>query len=393
MIGQKGIPALSGGIERHVEELSVRLAKAGHEVFVYTRPYYTSPTLKKYMGVNLISLSSIKTKCLDAITHTFLASLHALFQNYDIIHYHGVGPATLSFIPRLFSRAKVVVTFHCQDKYHQKWGRVARAYLTFGELASCKFPHRTIAVSKTIQKFCRDRFKKEVDYIPNGVNANSEFQIQNSKILDRFGLEKNGYILTVARLIKHKGIHHLIQAYKNLKTDKKLVIVGDSVFTDNYVKYLKDLAKDNKDIIFCGEQRGKNLAQLFRNAYLYIHPSEREGLSITILEALSFGRCVLASDIPENKEVILNYGFIFKNKNIKDLKDKLEFLLTNPELVSSTGEKAQAYLKENYNWEDIVKKTIKLYQSLIKFSKHILSKKERQSLTSINQAIADVFRE
>ena len=173
ILGSKGIPAQSGGIERHVEDLSVRLASLGHEVFVYSRKHYTKYNQKEYKGVNLIYLPSIRSKNLDAITHTLFATIHSLFRRYDVIHYHGVGPSTLAFIPRLFKRkVKIISTFHCQDKYHQKWGRIARAYLEFGEYASCKFPHKTIVISKTLKEYCKKKFDREAEYIPNGI----EFQ-------------------------------------------------------------------------------------------------------------------------------------------------------------------------------------------------------------------------
>ena len=391
LIGQKGIPAQAGGIERHVEELSVRLAQAGHEIFVYTRPHYVSSKLKNYKGVNLISLPSVKTKYLDAISHTFISTIHALFQGYDIIHFHAVGPSTLSFIPRILSRAKVIVTFHCRDQFHQKWGLFSRTYLSFGEWTACKFPHQTIAVSKTIKEFCKKRFQKEAIYIPNGVNIPE--QENGSNLIGKFGLKKDNYILTVARLVKHKGIHWLIQAYKKLKTDKKLVIVGNSAFTDDYVKYIKNLAKSDPRIIFTGYQTGKTLAQLFKNAYLYVHPSEAEGLPITVLEALSYGKCVLVSNIPENIEATGGFGFVFRNKDVKDLRKKIEKLLAKPDLVCSMGLEATKYAKENYNWDDITRKTIKLYRNLLKSYEHALSSKEKRSLREIKQTISGIIRE
>jgi glycosyltransferase involved in cell wall biosynthesis len=368
-IGSKGIPAHAGGIERHVEELSIRLATLGHEVFVYCRKYYTNYSEKKYKGVNLIYLPSIKSKNLDAISHTFLATLDALKKNYDIIHYHGVGPSTLSFIPRFLKRkAKVVATFHCQDKFHQKWGKIARAYLSFGEFAACKFPHQTITVSRTIKKYCKEMFNKEAEYVPNGASVIND--IGGDEEIKKFGLEKDKYIMTCARLVKHKGIHYLIEAFNLIKTrkqenketrDLKLVIVGDSAHTDDYVQYLRKLASGNKDIIFTGPQFGKTLAQLFQNAYIYVHPSEAEGLPITVLEAMAYKRTVLVSNISENIEAFAGHGYMFVNKNINDLKYKIELLLQNPGLVKKTGEKAHDYVLLNYNWGKISKATLNLY--------------------------------
>ncbi|MFA6027942.1 MAG: glycosyltransferase family 4 protein [Patescibacteria group bacterium] len=365
MIGQKGIPSIYGGIEKHVEELSIRLAAAGNEITAYTRPYYTPKDKKFYKSVKLISLPSIHTKHLDAISHTFIATLHALWNDNDIIHYHGVGPSLLAFIPRILKpRVKVFATFHCLDRQHQKWGRFARFMLWLGEKATCTFAHQVIAVSKTIKDYCYESYQRDAQYIPNGVTA-----MQNVKpgiIENKFGLKGDDYIVVVSRLIPHKGIHYLIAAYQQLFTDKKLVIVGDSYFTDNYVRRLKNLAKGDKNIIFTGFQTGDTLAELFSNAYLYVQPSESEGLPISVLEAAAYGKCVLASDIPANLEIVRECGLSFGNKNIQELTEKLNFLLKHPEEVDKTGKYARKYVLEHYNWEDIVKQTQNTYQKVLK---------------------------
>jgi len=372
MVGQKGIFVThDGGIETHVENLSKTLVQMGHEVFVYSRKHYTpmpksgqAPReLKKESGVKglkLIFTLSINTKYLDAISHTFTSTIHALFKKYDVIHYHGVGPSVLSFIPRLLKwRAKTVVTFHSQDRYHKKWGKVASKILQLGEWTSCNFPHKTIAVSKTIQRLCKMEYKKNVDFIPNGVVVR---KVEGDEKIKKWGLEKDKYILTVARFIRHKGLHWLIKAYKKLQTDKKLVLVGESPYPSEYKDYLIKLARDNNDIIFTGYQTGEALDQLFVNSYLYVHPSEAEGLAITILEAMSYGKTVLISDIPENLEAMEEFGLYFKTGNVDDLTKKLKRLLEDPEYVRETGLKAQEFVDQNYAWKNIAKKVEMLYK-------------------------------
>lgn len=376
MIGQKGIPFIrDGGVERHVEELSSRLVALGHEVYVYVRPRFIIDGQKSYKGVRLIPLPSLTTKNLDTITHTFLATIHILFKKVDIIHYHGVGPSTLAWIPRIFKpRAEVVVTFHSIDRFHKKWGLFARIYLGWGEWTACHFPHKTIAVSQAIQKYCREKFHKEVVYIPNGVEAE---KIGGADKIKQFGLKKDSYILTVARLIEHKGIHYLIQAYRKMEKKfgedgrnwpggkiKKLVIVGAPSFTEDYFVYLNRLAEQSPNIIFAGFQTGETLKQLFANAYLYVHPSEVEGLSITILEAMSYGTCVLISNIPENLETIDHSGFSFEAKNVDDLFEKIVYLLNFPEGVKQRGERGMNFIKKNFDWDKVVAETEKVYQSI-----------------------------
>ena len=364
-IGQKGIPGIYGGVERHVEELSTRLVKEGNEVFIYCRNHYTPKNLKEYKGVKLIHLPTIKTKHLDAITHTFLASLDVLRRDVDIIHYQAIGPSSLLWIPKLLKRkAKVISTFHCDDRKHQKWGFIARKYLGLGAYISVKYPHKTIAVSKSLCHIHGQEFSGELEYIPNGVPVAK--RVEPKLITENWGLEGNDYILAVSRLIKHKGLHHLIKAYSALNdVNKKLVIVGDTSYTGDYFKYLKNLAGTNKNIIFTGNQTGRELAELYSNAYLFVQPSEAEGFSIALLEAMSYGKTVLCSDIAPNKEAVSDIGFTFKNKDITELSQSLKYLLTQPEIVQATGQKLQERVSTEYNWDNITKKTISLYKATL----------------------------
>lgn len=366
MIGQKGIPAIFGGIERHVEELSEQMVQRGHEVTVYTRHYYTNPKRRNFHGVNLVSLPSLQTKHLDTISHVFLATLHALCHDFDIIHYHGVGPSLLSFLPRIFRPGvRVVTTFHCIDRRHKKWGWFARLMLRLGEWAAVSFPHRAIANSRTIQDYCRQVYRKSMIYIPYGISGQYLKRLAAREIKKKYGLKAGQYILAVSRLIPHKGIHYLIQAYKRLPTKKKLVVVGGGFYTDAYVRQLKELAAGDPRIIFTGSQTGRLLAELFSNPYLFVHPSEAEGLPIALMEAAGYGNCVLVSDIPENMEVLQAgnevIGYAFKNKNIKDLQHKLAGLLRRPTETKKIGRLARKTILKQFNWQSTCRQTEKLY--------------------------------
>src|SRR3989339_941440 len=297
IIGARYVPVRegSGGVERHIEELSARLSEFRHDVTVFVR----GPAVSGYRAFRLRPVLSLPTKHLDALTRTFSATLLSLSVRFDVIHYHGVGPATLSWLPRLLSRrTKVVVTFHSVDRQHQKWGLFARLYLRFGEWAAVRFPHRTIAVSRSLQKYCDQTYRAETSYIPNGVEVVDEFP--GNDRLREWGLKPDGYLLMVTRFVRQKGIHYLIEAFARLQSDLRLVIVGGGGSDRDYEDYLKYKASSDSGIIFTGFQTGETLKQLFSNAYLYVHPSESEGLCTTILEAMAHGRCVLTSDIPEN---------------------------------------------------------------------------------------------
>ncbi len=369
MIGQKGIPAIYGGIERHVEELSVELAKQGHDVFVYARKWYTSANIKNYYGVNIVHTPTLHTKHLDTITHTFISTIHALFQKPDIIHYHGVGPALLAWMPRIFSpKTKVIVTMHCLDRYHQKWGFFARLILHIGEWSGCHFAHNAISVSKTIQGYCLNEYQKSTSYIPNGITTTEP---QNYSLIDdQWKIAPGKYLLMVSRLVKHKGAHYLLEAWQfarqqnpELLKDYKLVIAGDTAFTDDYVAELHQIARGDNSIIFTGWQKGQVLAELYANTALLVHPSENEGLPITVLQAMSYARPVLVSDIPEHKEVISDEHFWFSNTDVYSLAEKIVELIKNPGLLKEKGEKNKELVEKNYNWKDIAKQTIALYAS------------------------------
>jgi glycosyltransferase involved in cell wall biosynthesis len=366
-IGQKGIPVKTGGVERYVEEVATRMVALGHEVFVYARNNYTDKNLTEYEGVKIIRLPSIPTKNLDAISHTFLATMHALFQDYDVIHYHSIGPTSLSFIPKFFKKnLAVIATFQCQDYFHKKWGVFAKAYLRFSEKLTCTVPDRTIAVSEELRIYAQRRYQKDLVYIPNG--AEIRFNA-NDNTLSEWNLTKNEYIFSASRLIRHKGIHYLINAFnrlceKNLNQGKKLVIAGDGSFTDDYVRELRELAKNNKQIIFTGTISGEKLEQLFSHCYLFVQPSESEGMSLALLEAMGYGKAILISNILENVSVLRGSGFMFENKDEKDLEDKLLGILSNPEIAKSAGEESQNIAKQFYDWDKIVTQIEKLYQEV-----------------------------
>ena len=363
-IGQKGIPTKQGGIEKHVEELSTRLARMGFDISVYSRPHYTSVDKKNYTHkkVNVINVPSLNTKNLDAITHTLMASIHAVTKGYDIIHYHGVGPSLLSWIPRIFSpKSKVMVTFHCTDRLHKKWGIFAKLMLTLGEWTSCKFPHQTITASKILQGYCEKHYKTKTNYIPNGVSVKKG---KDTEILKKLGIKKGGYLLTVSRLIQHKGIHTLIKAYNQLQTNKKLVIVGDGSKTDSYVKQLKKISENNKNIIFAGRHEGNDLSTIFKNAYTFIQPSESEGLSIALLEAMNYGVPLIISDIDENKEPTNGNALEFNNKNHMDLARQINFAIKHPNFIKEKAQAAKKHAIKYYNWNDIARKTANLYEAV-----------------------------
>lgn len=365
MIGAKGIatPAIQGGgIERHVELLAERLVRDGHSVTVYVRSYTNPQGRKTWNGVKLRTIRTIRNKFLDTIIYAIFATLDVLRLDVDIVHYHGVGPATLAWIPRLFKRhSKIFATFHSQDKLHEKWGFIARTYLAYGEWAACRFPHKTIAVSHGIQLFCQRMFGRDAMYIPNGVDIPT--REPGTSHLKALGLEPNGYFMTLGRLIPLKAHDVAIRAFKELKTDKKLLIIGEpSIYDVEYHVQLQALAKQDPRVVLMGFRSGDELKQLLAHSYCMIHPSRIEGLAIAILEAMSFGKLVVMSDIPANRELVDHSGIAFPVGNVEKLRETLEWLLSDPVLVNVRGERAREAVRKFYSWEYVIRQTEATYQ-------------------------------
>ena len=358
MIGQKGVPATYGGIERHVDEISRRLVRLGHDVSVFCRFYYT-PAGATLQGVRLLRRPSLHTKHLDTATHVAYCTLESMARHYDIVHFHALGPSLFAGLPRL-TGSRTVVTVHGLDWQREKWGKVASWFLRRCEGPAAHFPNRTIVVSKTLRDHFIEHHRCDAAFIPNGTNMP---QPRAAKRIQQFGLTPGKFVLFVGRLVPEKGVHFLCEAFNRIDTDMKLALVGGLSFSEDYVRVLKRYESDRVrllDYVF-----GEGLEELWSNAYMVVQPSTMEGLSIALLEALSYGRCVLVSDIPENLEVAEDVAPSFRSKDVDDLHQKLEHLIRNPDRVKFYESRARQHIQMNYSWEKVVEHTENVYKGLL----------------------------
>ncbi|MFI5370535.1 MAG: glycosyltransferase family 4 protein [Candidatus Eisenbacteria bacterium] len=358
MIGQKGVPATYGGIEHHVEEIATRLAARGHEVSVFCRLHYT-PAGATLPGVRLLRRPSVPTKHLDTASHVLWSTAESLARRFDIVHFHALGPSALAGLPRL-TGARTVVTVHGLDWQRQKWGHFAQWCLKQCEGPAAHFPNRTIVVSKTLRQHFRDHHKCDAVFIPNGTNLPVP---RPARKLNALGLTPGRYVLFVGRLVPEKGVHFLCEAFSRIPTDVKLALVGGLSFSQDYFDRLKRFESDR--VRFLDYVYGETLEELWSNAYLVVQPSVMEGLSIALLEALSYGRCVLISDIPENREVAEECSPSFRSQDVDDLERQLRLLLADPELVRGYERRARGHIAEHYSWDTVTAGIEAVYLDLV----------------------------
>ncbi len=357
MFGIKGIP-VPAGAENVAEQIGSRLVARGHQVTIYVRPHYTPTNLKEYKGIRLIHLPSIPTKNFDAIIHGFLACLATIASDVDVIHIHSTGNSIFALLPRFFGK-KTIVQSHGLDWQRAKWGKFAKLYLRLTDFTTIYFPTAATAVSKKMVEHYGKIASRPVTYIGNGIEHKNP---RPANLIHELGLKKDNYILFAARFVPEKGAHHLIEAFKKIKTDKKLVMAGDGAYGDPYAEKLKKNACGN--IIFPGFVQGNLFEELLSNAYLYVLPSDIEGLSTGLLEAMCYGNCVLVSDIEENLEAIAGNGVSFQAGSPEELQRHLAILLENSQLVQEFRKKASIYMKTHFDWDATTDQIEHLYMSI-----------------------------
>lgn len=366
MFGHKRVPSREGGIEIVVEELTGRMVAQGHQVTCYNRRgHHVSGTefdtkrQADFQGVKLKSVWTLDKKGLAAMTASISAAFLCAFSKADVVHIHAEGPAFMCWLPRLFGK-RVVVTVHGLDWQREKWKNgFGSKYIHAGEKMAVKLAHEIIVLSKNTQDYFRDTYGRETVFIPNGVNK-PEIR-PAAQITQKYGLHKDDYFLFLGRLVPEKGVHYLVDAFLKTKTDKKLVIAGGASGTDGYIKGLKEMAKDDDRILFTGFVQGQMLEELYSNAYVYVLPSDVEGMPLSLLEAMSYGNCCLTSTIAECTEVVEDQAMVFQKSDVTALTQALQTLSDDAQLVAGYKAGAREFICNKYDWNTVATKTMELY--------------------------------
>jgi glycosyltransferase involved in cell wall biosynthesis len=357
LIGTRGVPASYSGFETCAENLGARLAQRGHAVTVYNRAHHVRYTAPTYKGMHLVRVPGIATKHLDTFTHTAVSMLHALTQGYDGLLVFIAGNAPLCLIPRLFSRARVILNVDGLDWKRRKWGAFARRYIRWSERLATHLAHAVVTDSRRVQAYYRQAYGAETVFIPYGADVTPR---PPGEALRRFGLMPGRYALFVGRLVPENCAHHLVEAWLILRrqgclpADMNCVITGDAPYVADYIAALKASAREDPSIIFTGYQFGDAYAELASNALIFVETSEVGGTHPALVEAMAFGNCVVVNDTPENLETIGEAGLSYSGaRGGPALAEVLEGLLAQPALVAEYRCRSQAHARARYSWEQV----------------------------------------
>jgi glycosyltransferase involved in cell wall biosynthesis len=364
IMGIRGIPANYGGFETFAEELAPRLAARGHSVTVYGRSHYISPRLHNsyYKGVRLLVLPAPRHKYLDTVCHTFLSACHALSQDFEVVFICNAANSPLALIPRL-GGMKVALNVDGIERLRKKWNRLGRLYYRLGEFLATRLPHAIVADARVIQDYYRRTYGKASTMIPYGATVG---RVDSREALDRFGVRPQEYLLYVSRLEPENNVHQVIQAFRQIRTEKKLVLVGDAPYSSQYKQQLYDLAKDDARIIFTGYVFGQGYKEFQSHAYAYIMAMEVGGTHPSLVEAMGFGNCVIVNGTPENIEVVGNAALIYQKNHLEDLITKIERTLADPAMVRAYQQQAQERVQQLYSWEAVTQAYENLFLGLIR---------------------------
>jgi glycosyltransferase involved in cell wall biosynthesis len=369
VIGAKGLPPNQGGIEHYCAELYPRMVAQGHSVDLFARSSYNDlPPFYQhdFQGVQVISLPCPGKRGLDAVTSSALGGFSVRGDRYDIVHFHALGPALFTWIPKLSSSAKVVVTCQGLDWQRDKWGKSSSRLIHLGERAAVRFANALVVVSNELGSYFLQTYNRETVYIPNApasyAKSDPTFSYGAS-----LGLEQGRYLLFLGRMVPEKCPDLLIKAFQRLQSSGwKLVLIGGTSDTPSFTSTLFELAEGNPNIIFTGELRGSRLAEVMRGAGLFVLPSNLEGLPLAMLEAMLEGIPVAASNIPPHQQLLSeNKGLLFQTEDVESCVNCLNWAIANPEPMEAMSEKAQQHVRLNYNWDRVTSDNLKLYETLL----------------------------
>ena len=358
-IGGRDIHSL-GGIENYMFNLSQILAKRGYEVVVYSESDHNGVSFEN--GVKIVSWKTFHWNLIDKPIFGVLSTLHTIFieRKVDLIHYNAWGPSLASWIPFLLGK-KTLMQGHGLEWQRTKYSPVQQKIMKFMEMVTAYLNRNIIMVSQDQTDFFKRSYGRICTTIPPGIPKPVIPSDQaTTTFLQKYGLHKDSYFLYLGRLVQDKNPDVLIQAFLKLKTQKvKLVMAGDNPADPGYVKYLKDLCRSNPDIVFTGSVFGEEKYALLNSALAYCIPSVLEGLPISLLEAMSFGKYCIASDIPGCREALGEQGVFVPLQDLcNGFAAEMDDIAHHPEKRDSQGSQNRERALKNFIWDRIADKYV-----------------------------------
>ena len=366
LMGSRGIPATYSGFETFYEQLAVRLAARGHHVTVYNRRHHFREHLHEYKGVRIVTLPSIPSKHLDTLTHSFLSMIHALREGNDVFYLVIVGNSPLVWLAHL-ARRRVILNVDGADFARDKWTGFAKRYLRWTERIAARSADVIIADSTVIQRRYRDLFGRETVFIPYGANVAPRGEVHyESDVLERFGLHSGEYILFVSRMTPENCAHILIDAHRRSGSRRKLVLVGDAPYVDDYRHMIQAMSAESGNCVMTGYLFGDDYRQISSHCAYFVLPAGIDGTRPVLLDQMAFGNCVVVRDTPANMEVIGDAGVSFSDQNdVASLADVIERLDGDPYIVESRRVRALERVSAHYSWERVTDQYEALFMRML----------------------------
>lgn len=357
-MGTRGIPANYGGFETFAEECAARLAARGHAVTVYGRAHYVPRSLREHRGAHIVVLPTLRWKYTDTVVHTFLSVLHAAFRRYDAVLICNAANSLFAWIPRIFG-AVVVINVDGLERLRRKWNRLGRAYYLLSEYLATRLPHAMVTDARVIERYYRERYGAASTFIPYGAASDRP---ESRDTLDGLGLAPGSYFLYVSRFEPENNLHRVVAAFAKVRTDRKLVAVGDAPYARDYILTVRRAA--DARVCFPGAIYGKGYRELMAHAFCYIHATEVGGTHPALVEAMALGNIIIANRTPENEEVLGDAGILYRKNDVGDLARCLQEVADRPERYEPLRRAAAERARAHYSWDDVVDRYEELFRRL-----------------------------
>ena len=345
ILGIRGVPANYGGFETFAEQLGARLVDRGHQVTVYARTTSVPASVREHRGMSVVRLPAPRSKYLETVVHTLFAAVHAAVRRYDVVYVCNSAnvPAVILL---MLARKRVVLNVDGLEWQRAKWNLVGRAYYRACAAVAARLPVHVVTDARVIQAYYERAYGRSTDYFPYGTDVGST---ADDGTLAGLGLEPGRYALYVSRLEPENNAHVVIEAYRSVRTDFPLAIVGDAPYASQYISSLRSTTDPR--VRFLGAIYGHGYHVLRSNAAAYVQATEVGGTHPALVEAMGAGNAIIANDVPEHRETLGDAGLFYRGP--EELAARLQSILDNPALAEDLRARAGGRAVAEFSWDHV----------------------------------------